>query len=417
MSEVNAGTGIESSGSEPIVKTGSSADITSFDELESVVDAPKPSPRKAIENNGSGKSEPKGKAPKKEAPKKKEASASDEREEDGSEENDSQEEDNDNRSEKDSEQKEKSKELDKKGDGSKSSVKPKTFKVKSGDQEIELRSDTQFEVTIDGKKVPVSAQDLLNEFSGKTNWGKKYQELDTERKSFENNKKELESGINRFVELSKSDPLAAVEYACDISGMDSRKMIQEIRNQFKMAFEEYAKLSPEQRQERELQDERDYYKTKLARHEADRAKQSQMAELDKRVQATIQKHNLDRANYVARYEELKQLQAQGVFGGEITPELVGEYHQEMERGRLINEVINEFPDIENKDSAIKDLKAIWSQDPSLTIEQLKRIAVEVYGSDAARRLSKKVQKSRPVTATATPKTSKTREPLFFDDLE
>jgi hypothetical protein len=401
------GTAVESSGIEPIEKTGSTSDSTSFDELEDVVSAPKPQ-RKAIDNSeskvktkepGEGKDKPSKKASEKD------------------DQNDNEEESNevDDKQKQNDKSKEKSKEDSEKES---SKLKSKSIKAKNGDQTIDLRSDAQFEVTVDGQKQSVTAQELLNEYSGKTNWNKKYQELDSERKSFETSKVELESGINNWVELTKSDPVAAIEYACEISGVDSRQMIQSIRAQFKQAFEEYATLTPEERKEREIIDERDYYKTKAEKIEADRANQRATSELDKRVKATIAEYGLDNPTYVSRYEELKQLQAQGVLKGELTPELVGKYHQQIGRYDSVGKILEETsPELEDKKAAASLLSDLWDKDPSLTPTDIRKIAVEVYGSDAAKRLSKKLKKSSPMQPTASRPRTQSNEPLFFDDLD
>lgn len=407
------GAAIEGNGFEPIVKTGSSNDITSFDDLETVIDAPKP--RKALDNSESGKQKADSKAKAKSS--KKEALSNADPEEEG----DLNEEEDSNKGD-ETKKKDANKDKEKPQEGNKDTkdkqlAKAKLFKIKNGDQEIDLRSDSQFEVTIDGQKQTVTAQDLVNEFSGKTSWNKKYSQLDTERKQFETNKQELESGVQTWSNLAKTDHIAAIEYACEISGMDSRAFIKGIRDQFKQAFEEYAELSPEQRKERELSDERDYYKSKAEKNEADRFKQREQADLDKRVKATQAQYNLEPSRYVSRYEELRTLHAQGLIKDEITPELVGVFHKEMEERQLVTEIINETsPELEDKTAASKQLKELWDKDPSLTAQDIRHIAAQVYGSDAAKRLAKKVKKSNPQVQAAPRAKASTNEPTFFDDL-
>jgi hypothetical protein len=412
MAVESLGTQVESSGIEPISKTGSTSDSTSFDDMEEVLEAPKPQ-RKALDNSDS---KSKKEAAGKDKPSKKAEEKEDSDEEESNEDDDGTEEDSDKSK---SKGKEKSKEdRDQEGDKESKLSKPKTLKAKKGDQSFDLPSDATFEVLVDGQKQTVSAQELLNEFSGKTNWGKKFQELDSERKAFQTNQTEVQSGIDTWVELTKTDPVAAVEYACEISGLDSRQMIQAIRAQFKQGYEEYAQLTPEERKERELLDERDYYKGKNDKVEADRVRQRESENLDKRVKATMQKSGLDNATYVSTYEELKILQAKGAFTGELTPEMVGEYHQQIGKQDAVSKILTEIStNPEDKKSASSLLNDLWSKDPSLTSEDIKKIAVEVYGSDAARKLSKKVKRSDLSTPAISKARTTINDPMFFDDLD
>jgi hypothetical protein len=343
---------------EPIVKTGSSADITSFDDLERVHSAPMdPRPVEA------GKTE-KVDAAVKAGPEKKvgkeDANAKETKEKEG-------------------------KEVLKEA---------KILKVRSGDKDVDLRSDSVIEVTVDGKPEKVTLEDLRNEYSGKINHRRKFQELDTERKAFHSERQELQSGIDKIVKLSKESPESAVEYLCDILGEEPRVFMNRLREQFQVQIDEYAKLSPEERAQKELQEERDYYKNRADSQKADRAREVEQQSLKARVQATQKQFEMDDETYLKVYDLM------GKSGKkDVEPEQVGEYYAEMTREIDTKEILKGVdPEMEPEalKAAIQELKEEWELHPKLTKKQVEFIAKEMFGPKTAKKLAAKVKKAPPV---------------------
>jgi 3-polyprenyl-4-hydroxybenzoate decarboxylase len=118
-------------------------------------------------------------------------------------------------------------------------------------------------------------------------------------------------------------------------------------------------------------------------------------------------------------DEIQALKDKGLFKGEIDPDLVAQFHSELNQREQVRAVLEEVnPTLEKPEAAYRELKQIWETDPSLTVAQVKAIATEVYGSAAARKLAKKIQRSNPDQGSRpAPRRSSDREPLTFDDLE
>lgn len=399
---------------EPIVKTGSSSDITSFDELENVQPSRSPKPKK--------EAKPESKDSKEKTPPKKESDSEDE----GSSK------ESDSASGEGKEKKTDGKEIEKTKDKEKSKDKEivdenvnkekdqpsKLIKVKSGDQEIDLRSDTQFDIKIDGKIEKVTLEELTKDYSGKTNYTKKYTELDIERKAFHTERQELQSGIDKLLDLSKTDKLGAMEYLYDKLGENGREAVKELKAQIHAAFEEWSTLSPEERAQRELKDETDYHKKRADKYEHERVEEAKNKALDTRVQAVKTQYSLDNASFVSRYDELKKFQESGDLKEEITPELIGAYHAQVIRQQDLGKVILQLDlDPGVQETAFSALKSIWDKDPELTVEELQRIASDVYGSSAAKKLAQKIKKSSGGSDLPPPPRKERNEPQFFDDIE
>ena len=153
----------------------------------------------------------------------KKAKEKDEDSEDGEEEESDEEEDSEK--EEEVEAKEEDKEDKEEED------KPKAkLRMKMGNDLYNVTSDATFKVKVDGQTLDVPVQELINNYSGKTAWDKKFTEIGKEKKSleFEKNqisaqKKELVDHVNNALLPLKDkskNPLDSLMYLVEMSGED-----------------------------------------------------------------------------------------------------------------------------------------------------------------------------------------------------
>ncbi len=295
----------------------------------------------------------------------------------------------------------------------------KAFKIKNGDADLDLRSDAKLVVKVDGKDEQVTVQDLMNNYSGKTDWTKKYTQLDTERKSFQAERQELQSGIDQLFDVcvKQSKPLDAIQMLTEMLGGDGVKQVVELRKQMLAQFEEYAKLSPEQREIREAKERADLLESKMKRREATDARKSEEAKLAQKIADVKTKHKMDDARYDEIRETLKK--SGNIPEAELTPEIIGavsdRWHQMDDVEDITTELKLEGDALTNAKNA---LLAEWGKDKSLTKAQVRAIAQQVFGGKKSKSpMQRKLEKSG--TANTDTSTSKRRldEPTFFDDLD
>lgn len=393
MPEINENTATVA---EPIVKTGSSSDPTSFDDLDALTtgskdfkphsdDVPKAKSQKERKDNEHEDEKPAKKAEPKE----------------------------DDQDQKKVESKGEKKEADA------DAPKVKTVKFKNGDADLEVPAEAKVTVKVNGKDEIVDVQTLVNEYSGKTNWGRKYQELDTERKTFQAERQELQSGIDELFDLAvtQNKPMDAVQLLSDMLGGDGIKTVTELRQKMFKAFEEEMKLTPEQREIRKAQEERDLLKAKLSRQNALDAKKSEQTSLAKRVDEIKTKYGMDDARFSEIYQTLKK--AGNVKPEELTPELIGQVHERWTQMDQVDEVVAELAlEGESATSAKNALLKEWAIDKSLTKAQVKAIAAQVFGGKKqGSKLADKIKRNGQAHG-APVNTAKTKhEPITFDDLE
>jgi vacuolar-type H+-ATPase subunit I/STV1 len=300
----------------------------------------------------------------------------------------------------------------------KAAGKVKTIKVQVGDQMVDLRADGTLQVPIGGKLEKVSVQELLTNYSGKTDWTRKYTELDTERKAYQANVKEVDGAINQLTQLATAGKgREAIEYLYEILGADPRKGWADFKKSIQESTEKLQNLTPEERKAAEFEDELGYYKRK----DEERSKQTETQKLrsavETRTNTVLQKTGMQKADFA---ELVQDMRATGRFPEDkLTPELVGEYYLAIKYTQGANKVLEEIaPEIENRESAIGDLRDIWKQNPGFTEDDIRQIASEVYGKRAARNLSRKVKKADPARAgKSVPLRTPKKEYVTFDDLE
>ena len=390
---------------EPIVKTGGES-ATTFDELEALT-IPKGSKQKDSE-----------KASKSKDPKEKKDSEQydqdDQDIEDDADEKDS-EDDQDEESKNDKKDKDGKKNKD--DELEKKNGKVKIYKVRSGDKDVPIPADSKLTVTVNGKDEQVSLQDVINNYSGKTDWNRKYTELDRARKAFQQDRAPIDYLVDGFLKL-KDRPLEAQRFLGETLGLDMDSFEDSLLDQLENVFSERQKLSPEERRQLKLEAEN----ARLKKHtESERQRQAQkeqvdraLAEYEQGLNKLQETHNITYSTALQLYKEL--VDSKSIAEKDITPEVIGRYHLQKELFNFLPEIGVE--DQDQRLSAIADLERTYRANPDLKLEDLKHIAGEVYGTKAAAKaLSKKVKKNGGPANTRKPPLSRQRDPITFDDLD
>ena len=70
--------------------------------------------------------------------------------------------------------------------------------AKYGDQETEIAANALFKHKVDGEEVEVELQELLNNYSGKVSYDKKFQEFSNQKKDFDAYKNQYDNEIQQI---------------------------------------------------------------------------------------------------------------------------------------------------------------------------------------------------------------------------
>jgi uncharacterized membrane protein len=288
--------------------------------------------------------------------------------------------------------------------------KVRTFKFKHGESEFDLSPESMVDVKVDGKLESHKLQDLIDNFSAKTNWSRKYQELHQERTSLQDVVNRLH---NEFVQ--KGDPFTAIEVLAEAIGADPLKVRKELTQGLLKQADSLASLSPEEREVAQLREELNW---RQRREESERTKaetQKVTADLNARLDKVQETFGYTREQLAKAYEDVKD----HVPKDQLTPEFLGDYlkFQETRAGvtGLLDEVEAEFDSREQKQGAIEKLEKVLRLYPDMTLSELRDYAAEAWGSKAAKNISKKLKKTRPTNTARSEERAK--EPLTFDDID
>lgn len=289
----------------------------------------------------------------------------------------------------------------------------KLYKAKIGEAIAEYDPDADLDVTIDGKVLPVKLQELVNNYSGKTAWDKRFTELDQSKKSFQTEKAKLTETLQKFHELSvvKGDPLTALTYIAEQFGANPIEIRKSYMDRLQSMATQLSGKSPEEIQAALEKEEL----ASLRQQDAQKVQDAELAKiqsgLQQRIDRILSEHSLDEASFAKAYHELKEY---GVK--DIDPETVGQYVAEVKVRTEIKDAltaVNSELTEQKISDAIEDLrKAQLAQ--GLSIADIKDIVKEVYGKGPSKvqRLAKKLDQPKARTSTANP----AHEAINFDDL-
>ncbi len=310
---------------------------------------------------------------------------------------------------------------------------------KRGEESLEIPADLTLEATVNGQKVPVSVQELLNQYSGKVAYDKKFTEFDKERKSFQSDREALESHVNGFVEKvlkSQKDPsmaLSALADLAEVSGFNPLEFQRSLRTALMPNIEAYLKMSPQEREAHDIKEENKFLNSRIEsekqRGELAKSHEAKAAEFV----ALQEAHGLTGDELRGAFKNLSE--HAGLSPEEIqslTPAQIADYALLIRQSNHVYDVIAGI-DAEvarNPDNAgvIAELVSLYKQNPEWKQEDLVEVINEVFAEDLGKKtrpstVAKKLEKAAAATGTTLSTHSSKKSvnpassPLTFDDLE
>ena len=217
--------------------------------------------------------------------------------------------------EKDLEKKEEEEKEDESKDKDKKDT--KKLRIRMGNELFNIDPEATFKVKVDGENQDVTAQELINNFSGKTAWDKKFTEIGKEKKelAFEKQtilkeKEVLNSHVNNVLSSLKDktkNPADALLYLVEMSGQDPYDVY---RRNMESNLEELTTLMDMTEVERELY----FHKKKDELHSNVMKKRQVREQQDMAFNQAIQKvdklrqtFNVSEDEFVEASEELESI--------------------------------------------------------------------------------------------------------------
>jgi len=295
------------------------------------------------------------------------------------------------------------------GDGEEKSPEQETYEeeikrilAKQGEEDVELLANTMFKHKVDGEEVDVDLQSLLNNYSGKVSYDKKFQEFSSQKKEFETKQNQynteidqINNYINDFAEkFRQNDALGALEYFAEFAGMKPYEFRRDLLNQLVPEMERRSNMSEDQIRAEELAFQNEYL---MRQHEsAQQQYQDQQAlrELENEIANVQEAHGISDEDFEKAYQELLEID----FEGEINPATVAEYYIHSSAYSKAESILDQVdPVLSQQDPVIESLQKVIVENPEFDDNDLLEVVQQVFSDfkkDASKSVSKKVSSSK-----------------------
>lgn len=229
------------------------------------------------------------------------------------------------------------------------------IRIRMGGELFNVDSDSTFKVKVDGKMEEVTAQDLINNYSGKTAWDKKFTEIGKEKKTLEFEKSQISAQKQKLTDhVTKAlsplkdpngNPMDSLLYLVEMSGEDPYTAYRRV---MESNLQELGTLLDMTETERELY----FHKKKDELHgKVQKQRQAKMIEEQsfsqvlQKIEKLRQAHNVSEDQFVEASEELESIYKDaGLDVNSITEESVVDYASLRPHIASVKELIAPFED-------------------------------------------------------------------------
>jgi hypothetical protein len=288
--------------------------------------------------------------------------------------------------------------------------KPKSkLRMKMGNDLYNVTSDATFKVKVDGQNIDVPVQELINNYSGKTAWDKKFTEIGKEKKAIEFEKNQLlrqkssltehlSNAISPLKDPSKN-PMESLLYLVEMSGEDPYNAY---RRMMEANLDELGELLDMTETERELyfhKKKDELYSNVARKHQEKTQKEQTFNQVVQKVDSLRQAFNVSEDQFVDSAEELESIyQSSGLDINDITEEAIVDYASLKPHIAVVKELVEPYVDniseekygdvvaelsryLRNGDADEKTIKQILARNFSVE-EDVKELNSKVYGKSA-----------------------------------
>lgn len=208
----------------------------------------------------------------------------------------------------------------------------KKLKIRMSDGLYGIESDAKVRVKIDGAYQEVPVQELINNYSGKTAWDKKFSEIGNEKKAFEQERvtvqrreaflKETADEVVAHLDDPNKNPFDALNFLVEKSGRDSYSVY---KRAIEACLDETEKLMSMSDVERKafFLEKKDEFRTKSEdARKAEATKAESFNQALRKVDSLRQAHGVSEEQFL---QALDQLESEGQDTGKMSDEYVVDY--------------------------------------------------------------------------------------------
>jgi len=287
----------------------------------------------------------------------------------------------------------------------------KKLKAKFNDEELEVPADALLTAKIKGEEVPVSVQDLINNFSGKTQWDRKFSDLNNQRMEF----KSKQDAFNQFVEKANSEnPVEAINLALDMANIDSHNFYKKLKEYIIPDAEEYFNMSDEERKIVDIERENEFLRQKNESYLTNQRQQAETQKLATEINQLRETHGLNEQDIKYAYDALV-----GNGADKISPQMIAEFAVSYRDGVRVENLLSSIsPDLAQDDRVFNAVCDIAKSNPDLSNEELALTVKNVFGvGKDKKKVQSRVESTQKKKEQSTVQPAPTGNLETFDDFD
>lgn len=272
----------------------------------------------------------------------------------------------------------------------------KMIKALRGENPYEIPEDAVFTQKVNGEDHEISLRELLNDYSGKTDWTRKYGEFSKEKREFTSSKSDFDTRVNTFVEKAKESKIDALAYLAETAGANPVDFIKEFKQGLIPDLEEYVNMSETEKELYDHKQELDILKrSQETRTSLDKAKSDRL-ELEQQVTTAREELGLSEDEYGAAFQRL--VDSGSIPQDQITTESIAQWVSMENRVDFVSDVLEGISPELVDDSAMVEQLVITTLNSGLDEESTRGLIEEYYSEEinaSAKAASKKARVSAP----------------------
>lgn len=302
----------------------------------------------------------------------------------------------------------------------------KMINAKMGDKILEISPDAVFKHVVDGKEIEVTAQELLNDFSGQKSWNHKFSELGEDKKSFntekgvfESQRDDLMTKVNSFVDsVQKEDPVRALESLANLAGTNPVELREYFIDLMRDQAIKYVQLTPEQQKELDMGVKTKYHEDRNVHLEETLKAQTEQNELTGQINTMQQKYSISDEKLVEIHDELKD---KSELSLEALDTAMLQHVNQGKASTLLDQV---DPSLKENKGYIEQVVDFITRNPDLSDaevadsikEAITSVDTEEKTSSASKKLQDKINKNKASDNNQELKESDEDDVVDFDDV-
>lgn len=300
----------------------------------------------------------------------------------------------------------------------------KKLKIRMSDGLYGIEADAKVRVKIDGAFQEVPVQELINNYSGKIAYDKKFSEIGNEKKAFEMEKAEISktkqflsstvSEVMKHLTDPEANPLDALYFLVEKSGQDNYSVYKRMLDANLDEVENLMSMSDVERKAYFLE-KKDEFRTKTEQARmAESTKAQAFNQAIQKVDSLRQAHGVSEEQYL---QALEELESEGTDTNKMTDEQVVDYASLKPHTVTVQDVLEPFEDSidDSKYSEIVRNLARQLRAKDFTKEQLTEWARKEFMDEDIKDLQSRTKEVQKKSSKVEVKTPSKYETLDFDD--